>query len=76
MVFWFVGAFGEHGTSEERNYPMTPAHTMFSELERGLRRKDSKMRASAILLARVESEVLKFKPLVKGTLLAHCWTAL
>lgn len=65
MVFSFVEAFVDRDTGEECDYPMMRVRTMFFELERRLRQKDSKNLVNDELLGRVRVEVQKCKTLVR-----------
>lgn len=55
----------DRATDKEHDCPMTRVHTMLSEFERWLRRKDGKEIVSEGFLGTDGVEVEKFKALVK-----------
>lgn len=71
MLFTFAGAFLDPLTGKEGEYATTQIHTMFSELERLLRRKGCKGIVGGEFLEIVRVMVQKFKALVRETFDHH-----
>lgn len=76
MVFPFDGVFVDRSTCEDLDNPMTWVYMMFSELERWLRRKDSKEILSDELLGNVTEEGHKCELLVKELFDVPCQAGL
>lgn len=72
ILFPFVGEIVDRTTDKELYYPTMRVHTVLSELEHWLRRKNREEMVSDKFLGSVTVEVRKFKVMVKETFDVHC----